>query len=143
MVYPEEEKLIALIETNALSIGDQDQVPPRSEGAPQTSCREKVPHRWTVGAPRRTTRAQSLKVPRRCTVGALHQMMQAQSLKVPRRCTVGALRLTTQAQVHHRRAVKANHSQSQLPFPFWKRFYRIRRHRFCQRSGGMWNRAKT
>ena len=103
----------------------------------------KVPRRRTVGALRRTTQDQSLKVPRRCTVGALHQMMQAQSLKVPRRCTVGALRLTTQAQVHHRRAVKANHSQSQLPFPFWKRFYRIRRHRFCQRSGGMWNRAKT
>ena len=91
----------------------------------------------------RQSQAPSLQVPRQCTVGALHQMMQAQSLKVPRRCTVGALRLTTQAQVHHRRAVKANHSQSQLPFPFWKRFYRIRRHRFCQRSGGMWNRAKT
>ena len=56
---------------------------------------------------------------------------------------VGALRLTTQAQVLRRRAVKATYSHSQLPFPFWKRFYRIRRHRFCQRSGGMWNRAKT
>ena len=74
----------------------------------------------------RQSQAQSLQVPRRLTVGALHQMMQAQSLKVPRR-----------------RTAKATYSHSQLPFPFWKRFYRSRRNRFCQRLGGMWERAQV
>ena len=87
--------------------------------------------------------AQSLQVPRRYAVGALHRMMQVQSIQVHRRCTVRALRLTTQAQVPRRRAVKATYSHSRLPFPFWKRFYRSRRHRFCQRLGGMWERAQV
>ena len=94
----------------------------------------------------RQSQAQSLQVPRRFTVGALHQMMQAQSLQVPRQCTVGALHQMMQAQslkVPRRRTAKATYSHSQLPFPFWKRFYRSRRNRFCQRLGGMWEKAQV